>query len=241
MIRLLDRVSRSLHLSYVSPLYCFALALFLTTAVPAQAADTSCAVVAKSGTAALSNARIHQAAYMPAKGAKAPTITDQFMHFIVIDTATYTSVLKGMFESKPSATATERRQGTYYAALLAEMDSDCRALGKATLAGRAALVFENGSNKKPEDALFKMWIDSTTGLPLRVDFDEAEVEGTTSKGKDGLPVFSAKKGEKRQVNSVVFLFGDAVKAPAFGAKKGLLGTPATVNAQTLAALVAMLN
>jgi hypothetical protein len=98
-------------------------------ALPAHAANTSCAVVAKSGAAALANARIHQAAYMPAKGAKPPTIAEQLGHFIVIDKTTYTSVL-----------------------------------------------------------------------------------------------FSR------------VLFGDTVKAPVYGAKKGLLGTPAAVDAQALVAL-----
>jgi hypothetical protein len=207
----------------------------------AHAADSSCKVVAKAGDAALANARIHQGLYMPAKGAKGPVTADQLGHFIVIDKTHYSSVIKGLFDVKPIATASERSQGVYYAVMLADMDSDCRALGKATLAGRAALVFENGSNKKSDDILFKVWVDSATGLPLRADLDEAEVVSTATKDKNGLPVFSAKKGEKRQVNSVVFLFGDAVKPPVFGPKKGLLGTPATLDAQATAAMLSLLN
>jgi hypothetical protein len=217
----------------------FALAAIATQS--AHAADSSCKVVAKAGDAALANVRIHQALYMPVKGAKGPVTADQLGHFIVIDKTHYSSVLKGLFDAKPIATASERSQGVYYAVMLADMDSDCRALGKATLAGRSAMVFENGSNKKSDDILFKVWVDSATGLPLRADVDEAEVVSTTTKDKNGLPIFGAKKGDKRQVNSVVFLFGDAVKAPVFGPKKGLLGTPATLDAQATAAMLALLN
>jgi hypothetical protein len=217
------------------------LALAVVAAQTAHAADTSCKIVAKAGDTALANSRIHQALYMPAKDAKRPVTADQLGHFIVIDKTKYTSIFKGLFDAEPITTASERSQGVYYALILADMDSDCRALGKTTLAGRAALMFENGSNKKSEDALFKVWVDSATGLPLRADIDEAEVVSTATKDKNGLPVFSAKKGDKRQVNSVVFLFGDAVKAPVFGPKKGLLATPATLDAQATAAMLAMLN
>lgn len=211
------------------------------TAMSAIAADTSCSVVAKSGETALANERIHQAIYMPAKDAKTPITADQLGHFIVVDKTKYSSIVKGMFNVEPVKSAAERRQGAFYAVMLADMDSDCRALGKTTLGGRAAMVFENGSNKKSDDILFKVWIDAATGLPLRADVDEAEVVSKSVKGKDGLPVFSASKGDKRKVNSVVFLFGNAVKAPVFGAKKGMLGTPATLDAQALAAMTALLN
>jgi hypothetical protein len=221
---------------------CAAFLFLVTMAAPSShAADKSCLVVAKAGATALANSRIHQTLYMPVKGPRPPPTATELGHFILIDKTKYTSVLKGLFDSEPVASASDRTIGAYYAALLSELDSDCRALGKTTLAGRAALVFENGSNKKPDDALFKIWIDSATGLPLRVDFDEAEVESVKTKGKDGLPVFSAKKTDKRQVNSVAFLFGDAVKAPVFAGTKKLLGTPATIDPQATAALLALLH
>lgn len=209
----------------------------------AHAADSSCKAVAKAGEAALANSRMHQGLYMPVpvKGVRPAATAGDLGHFIVIDKTAYTSVLKGMFDSKPMTTPADKSRGAYYAVMLADMDSDCRSLGKATLGGRAAQVFENGSNKKPEDIMFKVWVDSATGLPLRTDVDEGAVEVTQTKGKDGLPVTSAKKGEKRQVNSVVYLFSDAVKPPAFGPKKGLLGTPATLDTQAIAAMLALLN
>jgi hypothetical protein len=216
--------------------------LLLIAATPSvYAADKSCAVVAKAGNAALANSRIQQTTYMPAKSPRPPPVANDLGHFILIDKTKYTSVSKGLFFTDPVASDSDRALGAFYASVLAEMDSDCRTIGTATLAGRNTLVFEHGSNKKPDDALFKLWIDSATGLPLRVDFDEAEVVSVSTKGKDGLPVFSAKKTDKRQVNSVAFLFGDAVKAPVFGGTKKLLGTPATVDMQATAAMLALLN
>lgn len=219
------------------------LALAALVAPSAHALDTSCKAVAKAGEAALANARLHQGLYMPVpvKGVRPAATAGELQHFVVIDKTAYVSVLKGMFDSEPIATPADKRRGAYYAVMLADMDSDCRSLGKATLGGRAAQVFENGSNKKPDDILFKVWVDSATGLPLRADVDEGAVQVTQTKGKDGLPVTSAKKGEKRQVNSVVYLFGDAVKAPVFGPKKGMLGTPATLDPQAMAAMLALLN
>ena len=209
----------------------------------AHAVDTSCKSVAKAGEAALANSRMHQGLYMPVlvKGVRPAATAEAMLHFIVIDKTAYTWALKGIVDSTPIATPADKRRGAYYAVMLADMDSDCRSLGKATLSGRPALVFENGTNKKPDDILFKIWIDAATGLPLRADLDEGAVEVTFNKGKDGLPVTSAKKGEKRQVNSVVYLFGDAVKPPAFGPKKGMLGTPATLDPQAMAAMLALLN
>jgi hypothetical protein len=157
----------------------FSLAAALTQSI--YAADTSCKVVAKAGDAALASTCIHQATYMPVKGANGPVTADLLGHHIVIDKTMYSSVLKGLFDAKPITTASERSQGVYYVHMLADMDSDCRALGKVTLAGRSAMVFENGSNKKSDDVHFKMWIDSATGLPLRADLNEAEVGGTDKK------------------------------------------------------------
>ncbi len=241
----------------VSPLNsALALLASLALAAPsAHAADNSCKAVAKAGEAALANARIHQALYMPASGksaangARPPATATELQHFMVIDKTKYSSIMKGLFDSEPIAKPSDRSSNVYYASMLASMDEDCRSAGKATLGGRAALVFEQGANKKAEDIMFKIWIDSATGLPLRADVDEAEVVSTMTKGKDGLPVFSAKKsdGGKRKVNSVAFLFGDAVKAPTLNPKKAnlgvlnVMGTPGTLDAQALATMVSLLN
>ena len=224
--------------------------LALTTPA-AHAADNSCKAVAKAGEAALANARIHQALYMPVSGknARPPAAAAELQHFMVIDKTKYTSVFKGLFDSEPIAKPSDRSINVYYASMIASMDEDCRAVGKATLGGRPALVFEQGSNKKADDIMFKIWIDSATGLPLRADVDEAEVVSTMTKDKNGLPKFSVKKsdGGKRQVNSVAFLFGDAVKAPTLSPKKAnlgvlnVMGTPGTVDPQAMATVLALLN
>ena len=227
------------------------IALFITSQ-SAHAADSSCKAVAKAGDAALANTRIHQALYMPMmdKSARPPATEKMLAHFIVIDKTKFTAALSGnLFDAEPITKPSDRSSNVYYASMLASMDEDCRALGKATLGGRAALVFEQGANKKTEDIMFKIWIDSATGLPLRADVDEAQVVSSMTKNKNGMPVFSAKKSDsgKRQVNSVAFLFGDAVKAPTFNTKKNdlgvlnLLGKPGTIDPQAMATLLALLN
>lgn len=227
--------------------FCLAIA-----APSAHAADNSCKAVAKAGEAALANARIHQALYMPMKdkSTRPPATEKMLAHFMVIDKTKFTAALSGnLFDSEPIAKPSDRSSNVYYASMLASMDEDCRVGGKATLGGRAALVFEQGANKKADDIMFKIWIDSATGLPLRADVDEAQVESSMTKGKNGMPVFSAKKsdGGKRQVNSVAFLFGDAVKAPTFNTKKNdlgvlnLLGKPGTLDPQALVTILSLLN
>ena len=242
--------TRALHSVTARFFSCAAIALF-SASPSAYAADSSCKAVAKAGDAALANARIHQVFYMPVyvKDVRPPATATELQHFMVIDKTKYTSVFKGLFDSESIAKPSDRSINVYYASMIASMDEDCRAVGKATLGGRPALVFEQGSNKKADDIMFKIWIDSATGLPLRADVDEAEVVSTMTKDKNGLPKFSAKKsdGGKRQVNSVAFLFGDAVKAPTLSPKKAnlgvlnVMGTPGTVDPQAMATVLALLN
>ncbi len=219
-------------------------ALLAMAAASSFAADLSCAVIAKSAALGLANARIHQAVYMPPDGAKKAPTGDQLTHFMVVDKTKYVGMMKGVFEVTPVASADDRLTGVSYVAMLADMNEGCRALGKATLAGRSALVFENGSNKKSSEHLLKVWIDTTTGLPLRVDIDEAVPElKSFAVTKDRKPNIEVKKTEQRMVNSVVFLFGDAVKAPVMAAKAGkqLFGTPGTIDPQILTGLTTLLN
>jgi hypothetical protein len=219
-------------------------ALLAAAAAGTHAADLSCAVVAKSATAGLANARIHQALYMPAGDVKTAATADKLTHFMVVDKTKFVGMAKGLFEVTAVASADDRSSGVAYVAMLSGMDEGCRALGKTTLAGRSALVFENGSNKKTDELLMRVWIDTATGLPLRMDMDEATPElKSFSATKEGRPKIEVKKTDKRMVNSVVFLFGDAVKAPVMAAKasKQLFGTPGTLDPQILAAFVAMLN
>lgn len=248
----LASITSHLRMGYLPQRFLLASMACLALAAPAaHAADNSCKAVTKAGEAALANARIHQALYMPvkdAKGARLPATAPELAHFIVLaDKTEYTSMGKDVFSITPP---NERGSGAYYAQMIASIDEGCRTLGKATLGGRAALVFEQGGNKKADDILFKIWIDSATGLPLRADLDEAEVVSTMTKDKNGLPKFSAKKSDdgKRQVNSVAFLFGDAVKAPTLNAKKNNLGvlnkafgTAGTLDAQAMATVLALLN
>ena len=221
----------------------FAVLLTLSAAT-AHAADLSCAVVTKSATAGLANARIHQALYTPAKGGEKLTSGDQLSHFMVVDKTKYVGMMKDVFQVTPVTSADDQRSGVGYVNMLSQLDGGCRALGKTTLAGRTALIFENGSNKSKNEQLMKVWIDTATGLPLRVDIDEAAPE-LTSFGvtKDRKPNIEVKKTDKRMVNSVAFLFGDAVKAPVLNAKSGkqLFGTPGKLDPQTLAAFVTLLN
>jgi hypothetical protein len=221
----------------------FAVLLALSAAA-AKAADLSCAVVTKSAVAGLANARIHQALYTPADSGEKITSGDQLSHFMVVDKTKYVGMMKGVFEVTPVASAEDQRSGVAYVTMLSQLDGGCRALGTKTLAGRTALIFENGSNKSKNEHLMKVWIDTATGLPLRLDVDEAVPE-LTSFGvtKDRKPNIEVKKTDKRMVNSVAFMFGDAVKAPVLNAKSGkqLFGTPGKLDPLTLAAFVALLN
>ncbi len=216
--------------------------LLALSAQHAVAADKSCEPVVKAGKAALAMKRIHQAGYMPPeKGARPAPTANALSHSVAVDQTYYFSLGNSVFDQKPIKNDTDRTLAYFYAEVIAGLDDNCRSLGKATLAGRSAFVFEQGSNKSPDDMLVKVWIDSATGLPLRADLDEAQVDTNWVKGKKGTPAAETKRNDKRQVNSVAFIYGDAVKAPVLSGKKTLLGTPANLDAQAMSQLLSLLN
>lgn len=90
----------------------------------------------------------------------------------------------------------------------------CAAQGTTTIAGKAAQKFSYTTDLGNGPANVTLWIDRTTGLPLRGMTDEPEVDVDVQFTKDGDMKTIKKPTGKRSKHISGFLYGSAVKAPA---------------------------
>ena len=198
----------------------FALLLAAASSVlPAHATDGACAPVLKAVRAGMAQARIHAAIDHPldpeaVKIGMKPTL----MHSIVIDKLQYSNAIRPDF----AKTALERPEMRALASDLAifEIDTGCKALGAQTVAGRTALAYAMGTDLGRGEARITLWIDSSSGLPVRALTDEPDVDVETvwKTGKDqgaGVDIRQRPNG-KRVVARHAYLYGNDVKPPGAG-------------------------
>lgn len=214
-----------------------ACALWAATAITANAADTSCAPVAKAADAALAQARIHAAIDSPpdpeaVKAGFKPTL----MHSIVIDQVQYSNAVRASFSKTPLASKDMRMLAADLGPFLVEQG--CRAGGSVRLAGRDALVFLATGDLGRGEIRFKLWIDKASGLPLRAVSDEPGFDVETlfdkldRKGGASKLAVKEKPDAARVVGTHAYLYGDAVKPP---------GPQGALDAGALATLQALLK
>jgi hypothetical protein len=207
-----------------------------------MAADKSCAAVNKAGDLALKQTRIHHSADMmrptvPKPGDKFGALGEKLMHTIIIDKSRFTALDGVTFSADAVKDAEEI--ATFTGLVFFQMiDEGCRSLGKVTIAGKVADVYEQGITKTADDVLFKFWIDSKTGLPLRA------TENTPSPELKGMAVTKDRKPKidvqlsktERVVTTIAYVFGDAVKPPKLSGPKNLFGQKGEMDAGVEATL-----
>lgn len=188
-------------------------------ALPAHAADGSCAAVIKAVNAGIAQPRIHSAIDAPldpeaVKHGFKPTL----MHSIVIGQDQYSNALKASFAKTALESPQARQLATDLAAF--QVEQGCRALGSAKLAGGDTQTYQLTTDLGRGEARVKLWVDAATGLPLRAVTDEPDVDvdfdfnPATKKA-----AVQHKPNGKRVVATHAYLYGDAVKPP--DAKGGL--------------------
>lgn len=209
----------------------------------AQGADTSCVAINKAGQAALAQPRVHAAIEAPLDPAAAKMgMKKTLLHSIVIDKDQYSNALAANFRMTRLSTPDERLLASDLGAFMVE--TGCKAQGAEQRAGRQTVVFAATLDMGRGPARLTYWIDKQTGLPLRMLSDEPEMEDTAvddalralgQKKSSRKPVGAEQKGAhaegKRVVSTHVYVFGDAVKAPAAG----------TVDSAALAQLQSLLR
>ena len=219
---------------------------FLAISTQALAADTSCAALEKAGDLGAKQARIHQATDImrsnipPKPSEKVPALGEKMIQTITIDKTAYMAMDGLTFSTETLKTDSERafKSGVVFFSMV---DEGCRSLGKATVAGRTANVYEQGSNKTSKDRYFKFWIDAQTGLPLKAIEDAPLPElKSFSASKAGQPKVEVELSKvKRVINTVGFIFGDIVKEPKLSGKKTLFGQKGEVDPAATAMLKAI--
>lgn len=214
-------------------------ALLLTAAsiaLPAHAADTACAPVLKAVRAGMAQARIHAAIDHPldpeaVKMGMKPTL----VHSIVIDKLQYSNAIRPSFSKTPLDSPDMRALATDLAAF--EIDTGCKALGAQAVAGRTTMAYAMSLDLGRGDARITLWVDSSSGLPLRALTDEPDVDVDTvwkpGKGKDAPSIdIQQRPNGKRVVARHAYLYGNDVKPPS---------ASGAVDATTLATLQALLK
>jgi hypothetical protein len=227
--------------------HCTWMSLFACLSTPAlsTAADKTCAALNKAGERGLKQARIHQAvdllrAAVPKPNEKVTPLGENFMQTITIDKTVYMA-LDGITFSAETVKNDEERAMKSGVAVFSMIDEGCKFLGKATVAGRNADVYEAGSNKNSDSTYFKFWVDSQTGLPLKSVEDAPAPELNSFKvTKDGRPNIEVKKNKvDRVLNTIAFVFGDTVKPPKLTGAKNLFGQKGEVDPAAPAMLKAI--
>lgn len=199
------------------------LALLLTAATitpPAQAADAACTPVLKAVRAGMAQARIHAAIDHPldpeaVKMGMKPTL----VHSIVIDKLQYSNAIRPSFSKTVLDSPDMRALATDLAAF--EIDTGCKALGAQAVAGRATTAYAMSVNLGRGEARITLWVDSSSGLPVRALTDEPDVDVDTvwkpSKGKDAPSLDTQQRPNgKRVVARHAYLYGNDVKPPSAG-------------------------
>ena len=200
------------------------------------AADASCAPVLKAVRAGMAQARIHSAVDSPLDPeAVKMGMKQTLMHSIVIDKTQYSNALNTDFSNVPLDSPDMRTLATDLAAF--EVESGCKILGKETIAGRGAQTYALITDLGRGEARIKLWVDAISGLPIKAIADEPDFDVETllekPKGKQGTKVnVTEKSNGKRVVSTHAYVYGDLVKPP---------GAKGTINANTLAALLALLK
>jgi hypothetical protein len=227
----------------LQPLFVSIIVLGIASA--ASAADKTCTAVNKAGELGAKQSRIHNVADLlrsanPKPGAKEDPLGEKMTHSIVIDQTHYMS-LDGTTFSTDTLPDKDQRSLMAGLTLFIAIDEGCKSLGKSTLAGRSVDMYEHGSTKTADDAHYKFWIDSKTGLPLKgtENVPQPEVNLNVKKGKPSGDVKYNKT--ERIVNTVGFVFGDVVKAPKLSGAKGIMGQKGEVDAATAQMLKAIVT
>ena len=228
------------------PSLCFSLVALLFAPTSAFA-DKSCAALEKAGELAAKQARIHNAtdfmrSTAPAPNEKLSPLGEKMMQNVTIDKTNYMAMDGATFSTEIIKDDSERTLKSGIV-IFSMVDEGCRSLGKATVAGRTANVYEAGSNKTSNDRYFKFWIDAQTGLPLKgiedAPLPEVKSFGASKAGKPKIEVEMNKV--KRVINTTAFVFGDVVKAPKLGGAKNLFGQKGELDAAAVAMLKAIVT
>lgn len=223
-------------------------ALSVLLPVLSFAADKSCDPVNKAGDLATKQTRIHYAADLLRPAVVKPSDkvivgADKLMHSITVDNTNHIALDGQTFSTTVFKSPGERAMMSGLT-LFQMADEGCRNLGKVMIAGRNAFVFEQGSTKSNKETLFKYWIDVQTGLPLRGTEDAPKPElksfGLTKDRKPNIEVQSNANNE-RVINTLGFVFGDAVKLPKLSGAKNLFGQKGEMDAATETFLKALVK
>jgi hypothetical protein len=198
------------------------LALLLAAAsiaMPTHAADSACAAVLKAVRAGMAQARIHAAIDHPLDPeAVKMGIKPTLMHSIVIDHLQYSNATRPGFAKTALDSPEMRALASDLAAF--EIETDCKALGAQAVAGRTTLAYAMSSDLGRGEARITLWVDSSSGLPVRALTDEPDVDIETvwkpGKGQGvGVDIRQRPNG-KRLVARHAYLYGNDVKPPGAG-------------------------
>jgi hypothetical protein len=174
---------------------------------------------------------------------KVSAFAEKLMHSITVDNSNYMALDGVAFSTHTHKNAEESSLMSGIAVFQA-IDQGRRSLGKAVIAGRNAIVYEQGSTKTTDDTYFKFWIDAQTGPPLRSIENAASLEiksfGATKSGGPNIEVKSNSKNE-RIINTIAFFFGDSMKPPKLGGAKNLFGQKGEMDAAAETALKGLIK
>lgn len=218
---------------------CIATGWLVSIGPGARAGDGSCSAVERAAKAALAQPRIHAAIDSPLDPeAVKMGFQQRLMHSIVIDRVQYSNAIRAGF----SRTALESNEMRLLASDLGPflVEGGCKAAGSEKLAGRDTLVFTATGDLGRGEVRLRLWIDKSSGLPLRAVSDEPEpdvdVDALLAKlnSKKAAPAAAqkARTEARRVVGTHAYLFGDAVKPP---------GAQGAVDPNALATLQAVLR
>lgn len=204
----------------------------------ANAADTSCAALAKAVRAGMAQPRIHAAISAPMDPAALKAgMKPVLMHSIVIDQVQHSNALSPAFRRVALGSSEQRDLATDLAAF--EAEAGCKAEGTERIAGRSARVWAFSTDLGRGEARIKVWVDSASGLPLRAVSDEPDVDidfdhggPGESKGRSAAIELKQRPNGKRVIGTHAYLYGEEVKPP---------GTRGEVDPAALAQLQALLK
>jgi hypothetical protein len=198
------------------------LALLLAAAsigLPARAADSACAPVLKAVRSGMAQTRIHAAIDQPLDPAAVKMgLKPTLMHSIVIDKLQYSNAIRPGFGKTVLDSPEMRALASDLAAF--EIDSGCKALGAQAVAGRATQAYAMSIDLGRGEARITLWVDSSSGLPVRAITDEPDVDvetvWKTGKGQGAAVDIQQRPNGKRVVARHAYLYGNDVKPPGAG-------------------------
>jgi hypothetical protein len=205
------------HPAESTPLKALLAAAALTAAGHATAA-TGCPALGKAGQLAQAQARIHAVSrsFFEGETLAQASVT----HSVVI--GTQQTLLDGGSWSQtkldmsdvPGAPKGGADSMRTLAANLIFFDAEmpCKALGRETLAGRSALVYEIRYEVNTGEANGRIWLDAATGLPLKMVSRQRDFDARLKLGKDGkLAGVQHTANNKFMLQQHAWLFGESVK------------------------------